>query len=108
MNRIFSLLFLFLFLSGCAVSSPSCSSKGFSKDISYVMSTRESKNRLAEALRSGELALRASLDDIRANYGDADDIFVSGCNIRIIYRMDSGKNVTLWFEDGQHLSMWSN
>lgn len=108
MNQLFSLLFLMVFLSGCAGSAANCIPKGFSKDIIYVMSTEKSKSKLFEDLRSGRLVLKSSLDDVRLNYGDADDIFVSDCNVRLIYRLDSGKNITLWFEDGQHLSMWSN
>jgi len=107
-NRLLKAIFLLLFLSGCASTVPPCSPKGFSKDITYVMSTEKSKNKLSEDLRSGKLELKALLDDIREKYGDADDILVSDCNVRLIYRTDSQKNITLWFEDGQYLSMWSN
>lgn len=105
MKAILAVIFIAVFISGCAVGIPCLNNKNM-RVKEYKTATVESKDKLAEDLRMGKIGLGDSLDKIRVVYGDADDIFVSGCTVRLIYRIDSDKNVTLWFEAGERLSMW--
>lgn len=95
-----------IFLSGCASLGP-CSGK-LSASGTHQPATDTAKTRLSQDLRSGKVNTGAKLSDIRLNYGDPDDMFVADCTVRFIYRLGSGKKVTLWFEDGERLSMWSS
>lgn len=106
MNKITGLLIIGLFLSGCA-SADRCPGKNVSVK-EYSSATPISKTRLLDDLRSGKIGIGVTLDYIRSTYGEPDNMLIASCTARLIYRSDSGKNVTLWFDDGRHLSMWSN
>lgn len=73
----------------------------------YPISSRISKEQLLKDLKSGKVAIDTTLDYVRSSYGNADDMLVVSRVVRLIYRIEPGKNVTLWFEDGSRLSMWS-
>ncbi len=107
MNKIAGLLMMGLFLSGCA-SVDRCPERVVSKIKQYSPATQISKSELIKDLKSGKTGIGATLDYIRSTYGDPDSTLISSCTARFIYRLDSGKNITLWFEDGWRLSMWSN
>ncbi|MFA5157121.1 MAG: hypothetical protein WC532_07025 [Candidatus Omnitrophota bacterium] len=105
MKKAVILLVIGLFLSGCTTAGIPCQKEDIVK--TYAASTAASKNSLLQDLTSGKIAVGATLDSIRSEYGNADDMLIAGCIVRLIYRPDSGKNITLWFDDGKHLSMWS-
>lgn len=108
MKSALMMLVIGMFISGCAAATNKCLKDNNMRVSGHKTATAESKNILAQDLRTGNIDLGESLDKIRMTYGDADDIFVSGCVVRLIYRIDADKDVTLWFEDGKQLSMWSN
>lgn len=99
-------LFIIIFLSGC-VSTRSCFENTSLEIKDYAAASLESKDGLRKDLRSGKVNIDTTLDRIRTAYGEPDNMLVSGCIVRIIYRAESG-NITLWFDDGRHLSMWSD
>jgi hypothetical protein len=106
MEKVIVLLIIGSLLSGCASTAGQCLQREIKK--SYAPATEALKNNLAQDLASGKVALGATIDDVRSDYGQPDDMLVSGCTARLIYRLNSGKHVTLWFDDGWQLSMWSN
>ena len=106
MKKTIVLLVIGLLLAGCASTASQCLQRDIKK--SYAPATEALKNNLAQDLASGKVTLGATIDDLRSNYGQPDDMLVSGCTARLIYRLNSGKRVTLWFDDGWQLSMWSN
>jgi uncharacterized protein YceK len=106
MKKTFILLVVGLLLCGCASTAGQCLQRDIKK--SYAPATEALKNNLSQDLASGKVAIGATIDSVRSSYGQPDDMLVSGCTARLIYRLDSGKNVTLWFDDGWQLSMWSN
>ena len=108
MRTIWILLIIGVFISGCAAPANECVKNRIMQVKEYSLSTIESKNKLSQDLRIGKIGLGEGLAQIRTSYGDADDIFVSGCIVRLTYKIGAGKNITLWFEDGEHLTMWSN
>lgn len=106
MDKAVILLAVGLLLSGCAPAASQCLQRDIKK--SYAPTTEALKNNLLQDLASGKVAIGVTIDDVRSSYGQPDDMLVSGCTARLIYRLASGKNVTLWFDDGWQLSMWSN
>jgi hypothetical protein len=106
MKNIVILSVIGLLLCGCAAQGKRC----FQQDIkkSYAPSNESLKSDLANDLTGGKVPLGATLDEIRSSYGQPDDMLVASCTVRIIYRRDRDKNITLWFDDGWHLSMWNN
>jgi len=100
-------LLLMLLLSGCS-SVADCSKNVLSPLKTYAPSTQTSKAKLNEDLRSGKVKIGDTIDSIRAYYGDSDSMFITDCIIRINYKTDTGKNITLWFENGENLSMWKD
>jgi hypothetical protein len=70
--------------------------------------TAASKELLLSDLRSGKLTAGALAESIRASYGDADEMIASRAALRLRYRISPRKTLTLWFDDGCHLSMWSD
>ncbi len=107
MVKILISLLMLSFLSGCAGVNE-CAKNKLSPLKIYAPSTGMSKNGLANDLRSGKIAIGEKLDYIRSNYGDPDNMFIAGCIVRINYKLDTGKIITLWFEDGDALSMWKD
>jgi uncharacterized protein YceK len=105
MKNVAILLAMIVLLSGCTTAGIVCQKDDTVK--TYAQATAASKNDLDQDLLSGKAATGITLDQVRSNYGNPDDMLVSGCTIRMIYRIDSEKNITLWFDDGMHLSMWS-
>lgn len=101
------LLLMLLLLSGCA-SVNDCAKNKLSPLKTYAPSTQISKVKLNNDLRSGKVKIGEKFDYIRANYGDPDNMFITDCIVRINYKLDAGKNITLWFEDGENLSMWKD
>lgn len=101
------LLLMLLFLSGCA-SVNDCPKNKFSPLKVYAPATQISKAQLEGDLRSGKVKIGEKLEYIRLNYGDSDSMFISNCIVRMSYKLDNGKNITLWFEDGEQLSMWKD
>lgn len=106
MKMFLALLAVGIFLSGCGAVNKCV--KGVSSEKQYSSATLDSKKQLNDDLRSGKLELGASIDDIKSIYGDADNMLVAHCSVRMIYKLSTGKNMTLWFDDGWHLSMWSD
>ena len=106
MKILMALLAAGVFLSGCGAVNECV--KGVSLEKQYSSANPDSKNQLSDDLRSGKLKLGDSIDDIRSIYGDADNMLVAHCSVRLIYKLSTGKNMTLWFDDGWHLSMWSD
>ena len=106
MKKAFILLVVGVLLSGCASAGAPCLQRDIKK--SYAQATEALKDDLSRGLAAGEVTIGATLDDIRSAYGQPDDMLVTGCTIRMIYRRAAGKNITLWFDDGWQLSMWSN
>lgn len=100
-------LLLMLLLSGCAGVND-CVKNKLSPLKTYATSTLISKAKLNEDLRSGKITIGETIDYIRANYGEPDSMFIIDCIIRISYKLDAGKNITLWFENGENLSMWKD
>ena len=105
MNKVAMFLISAIFICGCA-SVEVCENKNLAVKT-YQPATLESKSSLLADLRSNQVKIGETIDNIKTAYGDADNIFVSGCTTRIIYRINNDKKVTLWFDDGLHLSMWN-
>lgn len=102
-----ALLLTAVLLSGCAsANGPYVNATTAVKN--YTPSNQFSKTELDNDLRSGKITIGADLDRIRSTYGDADEMFVSEGTVRINYKLNSGKNIILLFEDGRRLSMWKN
>ncbi|GEM_PF-5947140 len=99
-------LLLMLLLSGCA-GATDCSKNTLSPLKTYTASSQTSKAKLNEDLRSGKVKIGETIDYIREHYGDPDSMFITDCIIRINYKSE-GKNITLWFENGENLSMWKD
>lgn len=103
-----------LVLLGCLFLFCGCAGVSNCVDVKSALakpakpSSSELKSALAQDLRSGKVGIGAALETIRADYGQPDDILVAGCTVRILYRQEKAKNINLWFNDGAHLSMWSN
>ena len=95
MNKIVGLLMVGLFLSGCASVSRCPETDVSAKE--YSPATQLSKSELAKDLRSGKIGIDTTLDYIRSTYGDSDNMLIASCTARLIYRSDSGENITLWF-----------
>ncbi len=106
LNKTIPLLML-LFLSGCA-SVSDCPRSKLSPLTVYAPATQISKAQLEGDLRSGKVKIGERLEYVRLNYGDPDSMFIAGCIVRINYKLDAGKMITLWFEDGEQLSMWKD
>ncbi len=107
MARKTFLLLMLLLLSGCA-SVNDCAKNKLSPLKTYTPSTQISKTKLNDDLRSGKVKIGETIDYIRSNYGDPDSMFIMDCIVRINYKLDTGKNITLWFENGENLSMWKD
>lgn len=101
------LLALLLSLSGCA-SVQDCARNNLSPLKAYAPATPISKSKLNGDLRLGKVKIGEKLDYIRLNYGDPDNMFIADCIVRINYKLDTGKIITLWFENGEDLSMWKD
>jgi hypothetical protein len=106
MRNILVYLVMGLFLPGCGAATQCV--KGASVEKVYSSATPDSKNALHADLRSGKVTLGATLDYIKSSYGDPDSMLIANCTARVIYKLASGRNLTLWFDDGWHLSMWSD
>jgi len=107
MKKIAVLIIMGLFLSGCAGVSSNCFEKPPAIKA-YLSATELLKIELRKDLRSGKVAKGETLDNIRSRYGDPDDMLVTDCTVRVIYRPNKAKSFALWFDDGWHLSMWSD
>ncbi len=107
MKKVFVLFGLVFFLCGCA-GVKNCPDLKSALEKPSPPSSSALKNILAQDLRSGKIAIGSSIDAVRLAYGQPDDILVVGCVVRILYRQEKAKNINLWFNDGTHLSMWSN
>lgn len=103
------LLFLLMnVISGCAtVGEPECVHPVHIAQV-YPAATVESRQALIDNLRSGKITMGTTLDVIRRSYGQPDTMFVAPCNVRVTYMMNPHKRVSLWFDDGAHLSMWAD
>ena len=106
MRNIVILSIVGLLACGCAAQGKVCIQPDIKK--SYTASNESLKAKLSEDLTGGNIPLGMTLDDIRSRYGQPDDMLVASCTVRLTYRRDNAKNITLWFDDGWHLSMWSN
>jgi len=106
MSKIFlAILVLSLFAFGCA-SVSKCTSNEQPEKV-YQASTGILKVQLSSDLRSNKIGLGSTWDQIKSVYGEPDDVLVSNCSVRAIYRPEKLKNITLWFDDGK-LTSWSN
>lgn len=105
MQRSVFLLLIGLAACGCAATSNPCLKQDIKK--AYTAASQPSKESLLKDLVSGQINNSTNIDYIRSTYGDADDMLVTSCTIRLIYRLSQDKSITLWFEDGWNLSMWS-
>ncbi|HNX81307.1 MAG TPA: hypothetical protein PKL77_04090 [Candidatus Omnitrophota bacterium] len=104
-----ALVFLFCsVMTGCAtVAGPACVEPAPSGNV-YPAATGASRQALADDLRSGKIAVGSSLETIRKAYGEPDTMFVLPCNVRATYTMSPMKRISIWFDDGQHMSMWAD
>ncbi len=106
MNKVFfALLGVLLMLCGCA-SVSKCTSTQAPVKI-YQASTNLLRAQLSGDLRSNKITIGSTLDEIKSVYGEPDDVLVTGCSIRAIYRPEKTKSITLWFDDAK-LTGWSN
>lgn len=113
MRRIVKLIgfvgFLSLFLAGCAATEEYCASEDKIKEVkTYQSSSDGLKDNLFNDLRSGKVSVGQTLDYIRSAYGDPDNMLVTGCSVRISYKLKSAHKIYLWFNDGEHLSVWED
>ncbi len=95
-------------LAGCATVETSDCAQPHMAAQAYPAATAETRQELGNDLRSGAITLGASIDAIRKSYGDPDTMFVIPCMVRATYVINPLKKITLWFDDGQHLSMWAD
>jgi len=107
MKRMSVLLSCLFLLCGCAGVS-NCADLKSALEKPAKPSSSALKAGLAQDLRAGKIAIGAGIDAIRSQYGQPDDILVTGCTVRMLYRQEDAKNINLWFSDGVHLSAWSN
>lgn len=105
MNKKVCVLLMGIFLSGC-FSAAGCLRDKEAIVKAYTPATNQTKNELYKDLRSGKITLGATLDYIRQTYGDSDEIFVTEYAARVIYTLENGKKITLWFDNCRRLSMW--
>lgn len=101
------ILLMLLLLAGCS-SVNDCAKNKLSPLKTYTPATQISKDELSNDLRSGKIKIGDTIESIRTNYGDPDSMFTSDCIIRINYKSNTEKNITLWFENGENLSMWKD
>jgi len=108
MKKAFLFFVSILLLAGCFTYLKEYPQNLNQLSKTYAHSTPELKAKLLGDLRGGRLKLGESMDAIRTAYGDPDNMFVFEYMARLVYKLDQNKNVLLWFEDGMHLSMWSD
>jgi hypothetical protein len=104
------LLGVLFFICGCCSGQTGLNqNQGQISVKTYLPATLESKQKLAEDLRSGSINRGASLDYLRSTYGDPDSMLVSGFGTRLVYyKAEKTDKIVLWFDDGTHLSAWSD
>ena len=78
------------------------------KQTQYPYATAQTRKQLLQDLESGELKMGTELENIMSTYGEPTSITDQDKEVLIIYRRPAyEESIYLWFDDGKHLSSWS-